>query len=246
MSRETISRFSPRPPGKPLGVIERSPDETTGAVRLTFPVTAADADLNAMVLAGGAEALALEPDQAAGLGLAVATESAAAMARHTPEQSGEMSVGLDFEPATRHLRVTAAERTVSTSSCEVTDEPTWSASSRVEPRADLLAEFAGSTFVRCILPRVLARAAMSADATLDAVTRSTILGDRLAEAVLGLGEDPELEVRVLTERESRQIRIRSSSERVLKAVATVWPGAAETEGAGAQETLVLRLHVPAG
>ena len=219
------------------------------AVRLTFPVTAVDADLNAMVLAGGAEDLDLEPSQAAGLGLAVATESAAAMARHTPEQSGQMSVELEFEPDQNQLKVTAAEQTVTESTCEYDVagiSPTWTESSRVEPPAALLAEFAGSTFVRSILPRVLARVALTARASLDAVTRTTVLGDLLAEAVLLVQEaEPEIEFRVQAGDESFEIAIRSSSERVLSAIAAAWPAAAEKHGDGANATLLLRTQLPA-
>ena len=219
------------------------------AVRLTFPVTAVDADLNAMVLAGGAEDLDLEPSQAAGLGLAVATESAAAMARHTPEQSGQMSVELEFEPDQNQLKVTAAEQTVTESTCEydIADmSPTWTESSRVEPPAELLAEFAGRTFVRSILPRVLARVALTARASLDAVTRTTVLGDLLAEAVLLVQEaEPEIEFRVQAGDESFEIAIRSSSERVLSAIAAAWPAAAEKHGEGANATLLLRSRFPA-
>lgn len=225
-------------------MLERSADAAGGAVRLTFPVGAAGAELNAMVLAGGAEGLSLGPEQAAGLGLAVATESAAAMSRHAAEQSGQISVELDFEPERRQLRVTAAERTASTTTCDFGAGREWSRSRRVEPPGDLIAEFAGSTFLRSILPRVLARVALSADASLDAVMRSTALADLVADVVLGQGSEPKLEFRVQAERESLEIAIRSSSERVLSAIAAAWPAAADHHGSGTDATLLLQARIP--
>ncbi len=244
MSQESGGPFPAGGAGQHEGVLERSSDAAGGAVRLTFPVGAAGAELNAMVLAGGAEGLELEPEQAAGLGLAVATESAAAMSRQAAGQSGQISVELDFEPDRRQLRVTAAERTATTTTCEFGDGRDWSRSRRVEPPGDLIAEFAGSTFLRCILPRVLARVALSADACLDAVMGSTALADLVADAVLGQGSEPQLEFRVQAERESLEIAIRSPSERVLSAIAAVWPAAAESHGSGADTTLLLRTRIP--
>ncbi len=238
--------FPPSGTGNDRSVLERSPDTKGGAVRLTFPVTGADADLNAMVLAGAAEGLRLKPTQAAGLGRAVATESAGAMLRHAPREAGRMSVEVDFEEESRRLKVTAAEETTTESTCADSMIPDWSESSRVEPPGDLVAEFFGSTFVRSILPRVLARAALSAHSTLEAVTRSTVLGDLLADAVLDLGSDPNLEIRVQTESDSLRIRIQSSSDRVLSALAAVWPGEAEMGKSGKRTELVLSQPIPAG
>lgn len=218
-------------------MLER-PDTDTAAVRLTFPAGDSRADLNAMVLAGGGEALGLEPAQAAGLRVALAAESAEALSRHGAEEPCEVSIELDFEPDGRRISLTAAERTSTSSSCR-DGGPEWSDPAAVEPAEEILAEFSGSTFVRSILPRVFARVALEAEATLGAVTRCTALGDQLASAVVPDCRT-DFEVRVHRRNDSLEVAIRSSSERVLSAMAAAWPAVAEWHGAGPGATLTLR------
>lgn len=212
------------------------------AVRLTFPAGDSKADMNAMVLAGGSEALGLEPAQAAGLRMALAAESAGALSRHAAEEPCEVSIELDYEPDGRRISLTAAERTSTSSSCR-DGGPDWSDPAAVEPAEEILAEFAGSTFVRSILPRVFARAALEAEATLGAVTRCTALGDRLATAVTPDCRT-DFEVRVHGRNGSLEVAIRSSSDRVLNAMAAAWPAVAERHGVGPGETLTLRTALP--
>ena len=226
------------------GVLDPPTDIDASSVRLTFPADDPNADLNAMVLAGGAEALGLEPDQAAGLRLALAAESAEVLARHSPDDGGEVSIELDFVPDGRRLSLTTVDRTSTSSSCEE-GGPDWSNPAVVEPAEEIAAEFAGAAFLRSILPRILARAALSAAATLDGVTSSTLLGDRLAEAALTFTPTPNLEVHVHGVPGLLEIEVRASSDGVLSAMAAALPAATEIRGAGTQRTLKMRTQLPA-
>lgn len=222
----------------------KPPNGNGDSVRLTFPVGAPDADLNAMILADGAATLDLEPGQAQSLRMALAGESAAAMSRHSGSVPCELSVELGFEPDERRLTVTAAERTSTTTSCEELG-PEWSDSIAVEPTKQIKVEFAGSAFVTRVLPHVFARVALGANAGFGAVTSSALLGDRLAAAAVASRHDGELEVRVHGSSEALGVAIRSSSERVLSAMAAAWPAASERRGAGFDATLQLRTELPA-
>jgi len=222
------------------------PSESGDSVRLTFPVATPSADLNAMILADGAATLDLEPAQTQSLRMALAGESAAAMSRHPRDVPCELSVELGFEPAGRRLTVTAAERTSTATSCEG-GGPDWSGSAAVEPTEQIKAEFAGAAFVARVLPHVFARVALGAAAGFGAVTSSALLGDRLAAAAVTSSSSSggELEVRVRGTSDSLGVAIRSSSERVLSAIAAAWPAASERHGAGVDATLLLRTELPA-
>jgi hypothetical protein len=223
-------------------MLER-PDTDTDAVRLTFPAGNSKADLNAMVLAGSAEALGLEPAQAAGLRVALAAESTGTLSRHGAGEPCEVSIELDYEPDGRKISLTAAERTSTNSSCE-NGGPVWSDPAAVEPVEEFRAEFAGSTFVPSILPRVFARVALEAEATFGAVTRCTVLGDLLAAAVTP-DSRTDFAVRVHGRNDSLEVAIRSSSDRVLRAMAAAWPAVAEEHGVEPGATLTLRTVLPA-
>jgi hypothetical protein len=242
--RRASSLFSATASGNHEVVLDPPTDNDASSVRLTFPAGGSNADLNVMVLAGGAEALGLEPAQAADLRVALAAESAGAFARHPPDEGGEVSIELDCEGDGRRLSLTRVQRT-STNSTRDAGGAGWSDPAVVEPNDEIAAEFAGTAFVDSILPRVFARVAQSAAATLDGVTRSALLGTRLAAAALEAGALLNLEVRVHGVQGVLEIEIRASSDGVLSAMAAAWPAAAEIQGAGTYRTLTLKTQLPA-
>ncbi len=225
-------------------MLDSHADTDASSVRLTFPAGGSNADLNVMVLAGGAEALGLEPDQAAGLRAALAAESAGAFARHPPDEGGEISIELDYEADARRLSLTRVQRT-STNSSWKDGGPDWSDPALIEPAEEIAAEFAGAAFVDSILPRVFARVALTAAATLDGVTHSILLGTKLAAAALEAGPSPNLEVHVHGAPGVLEVEIRASSEGVFSALAAACPAAAEIRGAGTYRTLTLKTQLPA-
>lgn len=225
-------------------MLEALLDNAGSAIRLTFPATGGDRGArNTMVLAGCAETLDLDPEQAVGLRLALAKELAAALSRHSGEEDAELTIELGFEPDGRRITLTTCERIATTTSCDG-GGPEWTEQVALHPSEGIRSEFAGPQFVQPILPRAFAGAALDAGASFEGVTQSLILGGRLADAALETDAEVALVVGVHAEIDSLSITIQASSEWVLSGMAAEWPGAVEWRRDGGNEVLRLSARLP--